>query len=190
VNGVPQLQYPRTFSSCNGYGTIPCPLPDDREFELHTALHYASVGKKAAVRGITPLVQVVRLKHGNLKTTGSTSCVAQFSTVNRILPNLPEACRVVCITRKKTQGNVDVTLKVYQFERRKILRILQLLQSVEHEANDFQISEENLNRWPEQGNLAGNIVLSFTTKPVTATMQRHPLTLIVLQMETTRDLHH
>jgi hypothetical protein len=110
---------------------------------------------------VLPVASLVRLKHGNLGRKGSARCVWQKPCLISILPNLPRGCRVICIKRKKAQGNAVVELVSCKFEHRRIEAILRRLRAANHEAFQFEISDKKLAAWPETGNLAGISVTIF-----------------------------
>ena len=122
-----------------------------------------TAAEEAAIRQITPLISIVRLNHGNLATKGNTSCVWQQSKLNLILPNLPSECKFVVLTRRQrspNNTNNQSQLKSTKFKRAKIQEALQLLShTVEGvwkstRGYDIQISQERLEQWPEEGDLA------------------------------------
>ena len=132
-----------------------CPFRAD--YILHQLLDEASPAEEAAVRQVTAFVKLCRLKQGNLKSTGVTTCVVQDSVLNWELPNLPEATRV--ITLHKVQDldtdNPVLGLEVYRYERARIELLLRLLLATNHPAHQFRISESNLSRWKPVGTLYG-----------------------------------
>ena len=50
-----------------------------RSHELHHLLSSFTVIEEAAIRTVVPLLSIIRLMHGNIKTKGNTSCVWQKS---------------------------------------------------------------------------------------------------------------
>jgi hypothetical protein len=189
-----QLDQCRKFSLRNGYGPIPIParpvgyVPYDAaprfpqgvpqevrfskeciEFELHTLLDSFTAAEEAAIREITVLLSIVRLKGGNLGTKGTTTCVWNKSVVNHLLPNLPQECKVLVIKARTNQGGPDhVRMKSYQYKRKNIQRALELSKAIDHERfRDIRIEPSRLQAWAEEGDLLG---VSVTT-PDTSTCE-------------------
>ena len=145
----------RVFSTRNGFGPIPRPVPNTQHFELTALLASLTPGEEAAIRQVTPLVSIMRLKHGNIGSKGTTTCVWQQSKINAILPNLPHECRIITIQRRKQREGVHISLKSYEFQREKIVRALTWLKDTRAVPwNEIEISEEAISQWPETGNLA------------------------------------
>ncbi|KAL7537702.1 hypothetical protein ACHAXR_008006, partial [Thalassiosira sp. AJA248-18] len=154
------------FSERNGYGTVPSvpclellPATTDanvrRSVQLHELLSSFTPVEEAAIRRITPLASIVKLAHGNIGTKGNISCVWQQSSLGTVLPNLPQDCRFIVIVR---QQGTSSQLKSTKFNRAKIQLALQLLKETGLEAwSDIEISEHNLNQWPESGDLCDHL---------------------------------
>ena len=169
-----ELEYGRVHSRRNGFGPVPIPPPIEnnedvnmtRYRRLFSLLSNLTAAEEAAIRQITPLISIVRLNHGNIGCKGNTSCVWQKSKLNLILPNLPEECKFIIITRRnkkkdeqKKNAN-ESKLKSTTFERKKIQETLELLSKtvvgVWKPGPNFniEISQERLSQWPEKGDLA------------------------------------
>jgi hypothetical protein len=147
------LSLARTFSSRNGFGPMGQPLNTMAQ-ELETLLLKLTAAEEAAIRPITPLLSIMRLKQGNIGTKGNVSCVWQRSTLTHILPNLPTECSMIIIKRSNSQG---VALPDYNFKRGQIHRVLLLLQATglpPWGSQRVTFSDANLNAWPETGNLS------------------------------------
>ena len=71
--------------------------PFRADFILQHLLDKATPAEEAAIRRITPFVKIIRLRYGNIKSRGVTTCVMQDSVINNELPNLPEDTRVITI---------------------------------------------------------------------------------------------
>ena len=105
---IEELEYGRVHSQRNGFGPVPIPPPIEnnedvnmtRYCRLFFLLSNLTAAEKTAIRQITPLISIVRLNHGNIGCKGNTSCVWQKSKLNLILPNLPEECKFIIITRR------------------------------------------------------------------------------------------
>ncbi|KAL7526201.1 hypothetical protein ACHAXR_003700, partial [Thalassiosira sp. AJA248-18] len=111
--------------------------------------------EEAAIRRITALASIVKLAHGNIGTKGNISCVWQQSHLGTVLPNLPQDCRFIVIVR---QQGTSSQLKSTKFNRAKIELALRLLKATGLEAwRDIEISEDNLNQWPESGDLCDHL---------------------------------
>lgn len=170
---VYRLRYGRMFSFRNGFGpmsytTYSTGLTHSvedmnylRSNELQRLLLSFTVIEEAAIRTIVPLLSIIRLMHGNIKTKGNTSCVWQKSKLCLILPNLPSECKYIIINRRNRNGTKGKSnLVSTKFERRKIQYALELLlQTVPGVwKNDdrfpqyrIEVSEEKLNQWPVSG---------------------------------------
>ena len=172
-DNVDRLRYGRMFSFRNGFGRM-CYTSysegltysvDDinylRSHELHRLLSSFTVIEEAAIRTVVPLLSIIRLMHGNIKTKGNTSCVWQKSKLCLILPNLPSECKYVMINRRKSNGiKGKSNLVSTKFERRKIQYALELLlqtvpgvwkNDIRFPQFRIEVSEYNLNQWPVCG---------------------------------------
>ena len=119
---------------------------------------------------------------------GNTSCVWQKSKLNLILPNLPSACAFIIITRRQqgtTRNNGSSSgLKSTKFKRARIQRALELLMKTADgvwkptQNVQIQLSQENLNQWPDEGDLA-------TLNPALHIMERDEAGEIVMDVENT-----
>jgi hypothetical protein len=151
------------FSQRNGFGPVPTmpPLSDheSRHFvvarELQELLSTFTSAEEAAIRQIVPMISIVRLSQGNIGAKGNTSCVWQDSKLNLILPNLPEECQFIVIQRQRQNGSAAAgnRMKSTKFKKARILRALILLKETGLDVWNIEISEENLNRWPEEGDI-------------------------------------
>ena len=156
------------FSLRNGYGPVPeykkeyptlSNIPSNTSdkvllsVKLHHLLDSLTAAEEAAVRRITPLLKLYRLTHGNMGVRGNVHCVWVNSTLGKVLPNLPEECKLIVVTRQGADGSRINSLK---FEQSKIVQVLQLLKNTAHPAwGDFEISQDNIDKWdPSVGNLA------------------------------------
>ena len=155
--------YSRIVLDAHGRGSLPAAIelpvgcPFRADYILRQLLDQASPAEEAATRSITAFVKMHRLKMGNLKATGTTTCVVQDSVVNWILPNLPENTRVVTLHKSTSveADSPDIGLEVYRYERARIELILRMLLATDHPAFRFKISEENLSKWKPKGTLYG-----------------------------------
>jgi hypothetical protein len=159
---LPDLQHGFAYSLRNGFGPIPMMPPHTdgesplvtRCRELQALLRTLTSAEEAAIRRITPLISIVRLAHGNIGSKGNTSCVWQQSKLATVLPNLPSECKFIIITRQDRANGAHEGLKSTKFSRKRIERVLTLLAQTGHEAwADIEISQENLEKWPETGDL-------------------------------------
>jgi hypothetical protein len=114
----PDPSLARSLSTRNGFGHIPRPVFNDPDYELYTLLGVATMVEEAAVRQITPLVLLTRLKHGNLGTKGNTSCVWQSNTqLQLLLPNLPSEVGHIYLSYRRGGGNdSNPELSSHRFE--------------------------------------------------------------------------
>lgn len=134
--------------------------------ELASLFFSFTAAEEAAIRQITPLLSIVRLKEGNIGAKGNTHLVWQQSKLSLLLPNLPSECKFIILQRKHRDepngitGNSQTKLKSTTFERNKIARALELLvDTVPHvwKATDqcnITVSQQRLAMWPERGDLA------------------------------------
>jgi hypothetical protein len=129
-----------------------------KAYELRELLNSFTSAEEAAICQITPLLTIIKLSEGNIGTKGSSHLVWQRSNLSLILPNLPEQCKFIVI-RRKNSGSSSTTHSA-TFQRRKIQRALELLSAIVPgvwaPSSGFNISysTENLERWPESGDLA------------------------------------
>ena len=72
--------------------------------ELQHLLLSFTIVEEAAIRTVVPLISIVRLMHGSIKTKGNTSCVWQQSRLSAVLPNLPSDCSFIIINRRNKSG--------------------------------------------------------------------------------------
>ena len=113
--------------------------------------------EEAAIRQITPLVSIVKLAHGNIGSKGNTTCMWNHSKLCTILPNLPSTCQYFVLSYEAKKSKI--ILKSTKFERIKIQRCLELLLCTvegvwkEKETFKIKISQENLEKWPEIGEI-------------------------------------
>ena len=49
--------------------------------------------EEASIRQITPLISIVKLAYGNIRSKGNTTCMWNDSKLSNILPNLPNKCQ-------------------------------------------------------------------------------------------------
>ena len=106
------------FSTRNGYGPVPdyssYPNPDSipiyttdlplLSVKLYHLLNSLTPAEEAAIRRIIPLLSLVRLSHGNIGSRGSVHCVWVQSKLGKVLPNLPEECKFIVVTRLGANG--------------------------------------------------------------------------------------
>jgi hypothetical protein len=127
--------------------------------ELRCLLQSFTSAEEAAIRQITPLLTIIKLSEGNIGTKGNSHLVWQKSNLSLILPNLPEQCKFIVIRRNKNSVNSS-RVHSTTFERKKIQRALELLSLTvpgvwaPSAGFDIAYSRENLERWPESGDLA------------------------------------
>ena len=106
------------FSRRNGFGMrrksadnmISPEIMSTVEFQtserLKALLHSFTVVEEAAIRQITPLISMLRLKGGNIGSKGNISCVWQKSKLASVLPNLPSDIKYIIILREQAgSGN-------------------------------------------------------------------------------------
>jgi hypothetical protein len=96
------------------------------EVEFHYILGQLTVAEESAVCQITHLISIVRLKHGNVGWKGVISCVQQSSSLNKILPNLPQQCKFMVF--QCTHG--DGSVKSFTARRPWIQRVLEMYQHI------------------------------------------------------------
>jgi hypothetical protein len=82
------------------------PISHLREVEFHYILGQLTVAEESAIRQITPLISIIRLKRGNVGRKGVVSCVQQSSNLNKILPNLPQQCKFLVFQRTQGDGSM------------------------------------------------------------------------------------
>lgn len=139
--------------------TVPPPVDDEPRpitvaRKLREILTTLTAVEEAAIRQIAPLLSIVRLSHGNIASKGNTSCVLQKSKLARVLPNLPEDCKFIVIERQKRNADGTRTgIKSTKFRRDKMVEVLRLLKETGLEEWDIEISEDNISKWPEQGDI-------------------------------------
>jgi hypothetical protein len=113
--------------------------------------------EEAAIRRIAPMMSIVGLKQGNLASRGNTSCVYQKSRLQSILPNLPRECYYIIVKRQSRTNNSNNAgrgLKSTKFRRLIIHEVLLLLKRTGLPAwADIEISQINLDAWPEEGDI-------------------------------------
>ncbi len=164
------------FSRRNGFGMrrtsadnmISPEIMSTVEFQtserLKALLHSFTVVEEAAIRQITPLISMLRLKGGNIGSKGNISCVWQKSKLASVLPNLPSDIKYIIILREQAgSGNnrerQNRNLSSTKFERRRIEEALHLLQQTvpgvwkTDDSFRLEISQHNLEQWPESGHL-------------------------------------
>ena len=116
----------RKFSKRNGFGPFMrnvseepagfsllspvCPSTSSlRENEIRYVLSQLTVAEESAIRMVAPLASIVRLKHGNIGTKGTVSCVWQSEKlIQRVLPSLPMECKTLVIRYEKEDGKLSV----------------------------------------------------------------------------------
>ena len=159
----------RKFSAGNGYGKAvprlvsPAPAydmtsvmvpatPEELQKELHWVLGELTMGEEASIRRVSPLVSLVRLKHGNVGSKGTVTCMSQCTTgLVNILPRLPKECKTIVF---RYDRNNNGTPGQFQCRRHYIARALTLLVATKADFwKDVQVSDTNLMAWPENGNL-------------------------------------
>ena len=107
-DNVDDLRVGRKFSDRNGFGPvnyisekIAHEYSYDKNYaisrELQLLLLSFTCVEEAAIRTIVPLLSIVRLMHGSIKSKGNTSCVWQKSQLCLVLPNLPSECKYIVI---------------------------------------------------------------------------------------------
>ena len=155
------LEFARPLSRRNGFGPacIQYPVPSPEEDpnirygrELFHLLSNCTAAEEAAIRQIIPMISITRLAMGNIASKGNTTCIWQESKLNMVLPNLPSECKIIVI-HSSSNGSSTTQLKSTQFKRENIARILHLLRLSGTEPWNIEISNDNLNEWPEEGNL-------------------------------------
>ena len=113
-----------------------------------------TAAEEAAIRQISPLICIKSLRGGNIAAKGNTHCVWQQSILNKILPNLPAEVKYIIIRRRRNPTTSDNrTIRSTRFKRQNIHKLLALLQITCEPWLRIQISVQNLNRWPEEGDL-------------------------------------
>jgi hypothetical protein len=121
-----------------------------RELELQFVLGQLSLAEEAAIRLNTPLVGLVRYKHGNIGRKGSVTFVRTQSKLALVAPNLPSEVMYIVFCRAGESGG---KMRSFRARRAWILRALQLLKSTGIDSWDIDIAEERVVAWPEDGNL-------------------------------------
>ena len=119
-NNIEDIKFARCFAFRNGFGPVPYPPPqspnEDENFtiyrKLHSLMKSLTAAEEAAIRQITPLISIVRLTHGNIGSKGNTGCVWQQSKLNLILPNLPEECKFIIITRLQKKEKRYIRIEI------------------------------------------------------------------------------
>jgi len=154
-----------TFSQRNGMGPIPispqCHPKEPSQISdarrLQFLVNDMTLVEEAAIRRIAPMMYFVGLKQGNLASRGNTSCVYQKSRLQSILPNLPRECNYIIVkrlSRTNNSNNAHQWLKSTKFRRRVIHKVLVLLKRTGLAAwADIEISQTNLDAWPEEGDI-------------------------------------
>lgn len=174
------LKLARPFSFRNGFGRpMPvAPAVNDRPNraltdkaalvkELDNLLLSFTAAEESAVRQVSPLVSLARLRHGNIGSKGNVTCVHQNSTWQHVLPNLPSECHTIRVKYKKhrnhrsSEGNS--TMASFEFQRSKIQRFCELVELLRPPGyHDVTYDRQRLAQWPVQGNLL-NITASLDT---------------------------
>ena len=158
----------RPFSKRNWFGPVSLPpVEGDRfanvavdsvpasaeelEVELRWVLASLTMAEEAAIRRVTPLATLVRLKHGNIGSKGVVSCVAQSTAqLASVLPRLPTECKTIVFQYERKNGDGGS----FRCRRRFIGRALFLLQQTRCEPwLDVTVSMANLAHWPVDGNI-------------------------------------
>jgi hypothetical protein len=158
----------RKFSKRNGFGPCINHVPDEpegfllmspvlpstslfREAEIRYVLSQLTVAEESAIRMVAPLASIVRLKHGNIGTKGTVSCVWQSEKlIQRLLPSLPMECKTLVFRYENKNGK----LSSFSCRRHWIERALRLLKSTGVLPwRDIVIDEKRLMAWPLDGNL-------------------------------------
>jgi hypothetical protein len=146
----PDLSLARSFSLRNGFGCIPRPTFNDRDYELYTLLTSLTMAEEGAIHTITPLISITRLLHGNIGTKGNTSCVWQSNTrLIQLLPNLPSEVGAIFLSFRRRGGNANGNpeLTSHGFKRCNIARALYLLQRTGLDPWIFFLPQR-LQEWP------------------------------------------
>jgi len=127
-------------------------IPEELQKELHWVLGELTMGEEAAIRRVSPLVSLVRLKHGNVGSKGTVTCMSQCTTgLVNILPRLPKECKTIVF---RYDRNNNGTPGQFQCRRHYIARALMLLVATKADFwKDVQVSDTNLMAWPENANL-------------------------------------
>ena len=165
----------KTFSSRNSFGPVQyisdglvnANIEVDENYKIahelqHLLLSFTIV-EEAAIRSIVPLMSIIRLMHGSIKTKGNTSCVWQQSELSTVLPNLPSECKFIIINRRNKNGEKGKSeMSSTKFERKKIETALKLLSKTvpgvwkddpQHAAFNIRIDWNKLKAWPERGDI-------------------------------------
>lgn len=112
--------------------------------KLYHLLNNLTPAEEAAIQRIIPLLSFVRLTHGNISSCGSVHCIWVQSKLGKVLPNLPEECKFIVVTRQGANGCRINSLK---FEKKKIAEVLTLLKRTDHPAwRDIEINQDHLDR--------------------------------------------
>lgn len=166
------LSLARPFSTRNGFGP-PSPVsfstdvaPEDPNIatkivlaqELDTLLRSMTAAEEAAIRQVSPLVSLARLRHGNIGSKGNITCVHQDTKWNKLLPNLPTECNTVRVKYRRRRlsrdQEVDSSMASFEFERAKIQRFCEIIEIIRPPGYDDVIYDrDRLQQWPVQGNL-------------------------------------
>ena len=154
---ITDLQFAHKFSLRNGYGPvqmIPPPFAGEPQGvtdgrRLKYLMSIMTAAEEAAIRKVTPMLSIVRLKSGNLGAKGNTSCVLQQSKLAMFMPNRMQDVNYIILYHEGHQG-----LKSTKFRKRVIVEVLKLLERTGHPAWKMTIDEERLATWDEEGDLA------------------------------------
>ena len=150
------MEVARRLSRRNGFGPVPRAVKGTTTYELRQLMLSFTSAEEAGIRMVCPCISLIRLRYGNLGTKGNTTCVAQESKLQQVLPNIPEECKTLVIERSRQRLGVTIEMQSWHFNKMKMLRGLQMLVDTRAAPwNEVTICSERLSRWPEEGNLAG-----------------------------------
>ena len=131
--------------------------------EFHNILGQLTVAEESDIRQITPLISIVRLKHGNVGAERSCIMCSTIFQSQHDSTNLPQQCKFLVFQR--THG--DGSMKSFTARRPWIQRVLEMYQHISRDvpAWDIQIEKLHLQEWPENGNIL-DVVKTFNTETV------------------------
>ena len=128
---------------------------------LCAVLKGLTLAEEAAIRAVVPLVQVARLSAGNIASKGNISCVFQETSWSKVLPHLPEECKIIVLKRERGQKGA---LPSYRFRKEAIEEALTLLEDLRPPHYlDFEFDRDRLEKWPSEGNLLDSEVVPVPT---------------------------
>ena len=116
-----ELKDGRIYSCHHGFGIMPVPpdflLPHDRNTAIFTELYQImktlTATEEAAIRQITPLINIFSLSQRNIGAKGNIHCLWKKSKLNLILP---KDCRWIVIKRRQGYGTMEKINLIFCFQ--------------------------------------------------------------------------